>query len=99
MPGMAVLATACYMLCYLTFFMKIARAPPRPVTIIGIAAALIESSTQLLRTSLVFHLGPIRIIEVKQAMRRAVSGSPIKENTLAARVSFEICVEKSIKHY
>ena len=69
------------------FFTKVARAPPIPVTMMGIAAETIPSSTQLLRTFLVFHSLPVRSSARMQPVKRAARGLPMKAQKLATPVS------------
>ena len=65
------------------FFTKVARAPPIPVTTIGIAAATIPSFTQSFNTFLLFHSLPVRSRERIHPVNRAASGLPMKAKKFA----------------
>ena len=69
------------------FFTNTASAPPIPVTMIGIAAAVIPSFTQSFNTFLVFHSFPHRSREAMHPLNSAASGLPIKARKFAIPVS------------
>ena len=69
------------------FLINTASAPPIPVTIIGIAADVMPSPTQLSRTFFVFHSLPVSVRDTIQPVRRAASGLPTNDNTFAIVVS------------
>ena len=71
----------------LHFFTKVASAPPIPVTIMGMAAAVIPSSTQSFNTFFVFHSLPVSSRDRMQPVNRAARGLPIKEQKSATGVS------------
>ena len=69
------------------FFTNTASAPPIPVTMIGIAAAVIPSFTQSFKTFLVFHSLPHRSRELIHPLNSAANGLPIKARKFATGVS------------